>query len=203
MISNKIQNILTDSINKNGKATLLVCGGSSPLKIFEELSIANLEWDKITISLIDDRVVEESNPDSNIFLLKKHLLKDKAANANFISLNDNFADLLKANDFFDVAIIGIGPDGHFASLFPSMINSTDFLNYDSDPQVISTGLIGSPRYKRTSMNLALILKTLNIFIVAPNKEKMIVIDEGYKDKMLPVYYLLNQPLRRIEILKTF
>lgn len=203
MISNKIQNILTDSINKNGKATLLVCGGSSPLKIFEELSIANLEWDKITISLIDDRVVEESNPDSNIFLLKKHLLKDKAANANFISLNDNYADLLKANDFFDVAIIGIGPDGHFASLFPSMINSTDFLNYDSDPQVISTGLIGSPRYKRTSMNLALILKTLNIFIVAPNKEKMIVIDEGYKDKMLPVYYLLNQPLRRIEILKTF
>lgn len=180
MISNKIQNILTDSINKNGKATLLVCGGSSPLKIFEELSIANLEWDKITISLIDDRVVEESNPDSNIFLLKKHLLKDKAANANFISLNDNYADLLKANDFFDVAIIGIGPDGHFASLFPSMINSTDFLNYDSDPQVISTGLIGSPRYKRTSMNLALILKTLNIFIVAPNKEKMIVIDEGYK-----------------------
>ncbi len=203
MISNKIQNILTDSINKNGKATLLVCGGGSPLKIFEELSIANLEWDKITVSLIDDRVVEESNPDSNIFLLKKHLLKDKAANANFISLNDNFADLLKANDFFDVAIIGIGPDGHFASLFPSMINSTDFLNYDSDPQVISTGLIGSPRYKRTSMNLALILKTLNIFIVAPNKEKMIVIDEGYKDKMLPVYYLLNQPLRRIEILKTF
>jgi len=203
MISNKIQNILTDSINKNGKATLLVCGGSSPLKIFEELSIANLEWDKITISLIDDRVVEESNPDSNIFLLKKHLLKDKAANANFISLNDNYADLLKANDFFDVAIIGIGPDGHFASLFPSMINSTDFLNYDSDPQVISTGLIGSPRYKRTSMNLALILKTLNIFIVAPNKEKMIVIDEGYRDKMLPVYYLLNQPLRRIEILKTF
>lgn len=203
MISNKIQNILTDSINKNGKATLLVCGGSSPLKIFEELSIANLEWDKITISLIDDRVVEESNPDSNIFLLKKHLLKDKAANANFISLNDNYADLLKANDFFDVAIIGIGPDGHFASLFPSMINSTDFLNYDSDPQVISTGLIGSPRYKRTSMNLALILKTLNIFIVAPNKEKMIVIDEGYKDKMLPVYYLLNQPLRKIEILKTF
>ncbi len=203
MISNKIQNILTDSINKNGKATLLVCGGSSPLKIFEELSIANLEWDKITISLIDDRVVEESNPDSNIFLLKKHLLKDKAANANFISLNDNYADLLKANDFFDVAIIGIGPDGHFASLFPSMINSTDFLNYDSDPQVISTGLIGSPRYKRTSMNLALILKTLNIFIVAPNKEKMIVIDEGYKDKMLPVYYLLNQPVRRIEILKTF
>ena len=203
MISNKIQNILTDSINKNGKATLLVCGGSSPLKIFEELSIANLEWDKITISLIDDRVVEESNPDSNIFLLKKHLLKDKAANANFISLNDNYADLFKANDFFDVAIIGIGPDGHFASLFPSMINSTDFLNYDSDPQVISTGLIGSPRYKRTSMNLALILKTLNIFIVAPNKEKMIVIDEGYRDKMLPVYYLLNQPLRRIEILKTF
>ena len=203
MISNKIQNILTDSINKNGKATLLVCGGSSPLKIFEELSIANLEWDKITISLIDDRVVEESNPDSNIFLLKKHLLKDKAANANFISLNDNYADLLKANDFFDVAIIGIGPDGHFASLFPSMINSTDFLNYDSDPQVISTGLIGSPRYKRTSMNLALILKTLNIFIVAPNKEKMIVIDEGYRDKMLPVYYLLNQPLRKIEILKTF
>jgi hypothetical protein len=53
------------------------------------------------------------------------------------------------------------------------------------------------------MNLSMILKTDNIFIVIPNEEKLNILEEGYLNKDLPIYYLLNQDIREINILKTF
>ena len=97
----------------------------------------------------------------------------------------------------------MGPDGHFASLFPSMISDTNYLDYESQPEILVTEAVGSPCYSRTSMNLSMILKTNNIFIVIPNEEKMNILKNGYKDKDLPIYYLLNQNIRKINILKTF
>ena len=203
MISDQIQNILKNSIKESGQATLLVCGGSSPLKIFKELSESDVDWSKVFISLIDDRIVDEDNPDSNVHLLNQHLLIDNVKNASFISLNDDHQKLIGNFEFFDVAIVGMGPDGHFASLFPSMISDTNYLDYESQPEILVTEPVGSPCYRRTSMNLSMILKTNNIFIVIPNEEKMNILKNGYKDKDLPIYYLLNQNIRKINILKTF
>ena len=155
MISKNIVKILKQSLVKEGHASLLVCGGSSPLKIFHELNQAKLDWKNITISLIDDRIVNNDHPDSNEFLVKSHLLKNLAADAKFISLNNDHELLLKDRKRFDVAIIGMGPDGHFASLFPSMISTTNYLDHLADPAIILTDLIGSPEYMRTSMNLSM------------------------------------------------
>ena len=110
MISDQIQNILKNSIKESGQATLLVCGGSSPLKIFKELSESDVDWSKVFISLIDDRIVDEDNPDSNVHLLNQHLLIGNVKNASFISLNDDHQKLIGNFDFFDVAIVGMGPD---------------------------------------------------------------------------------------------
>ena len=203
MISVQIQNILKNSIEENGQATLLVCGGSSPLKIFKELSESDIDWSKVFISLIDDRIVDEDNTDSNVHLLNQHLLIGSVKNASFISLNKNHKKLTDNFDSFDVAIVGMGPDGHFASLFPSMICNTDYLDCESKPEILVTEPIGNPCYRRTSMNLSMILKTDNIFIVIPNEEKLNILEEGYLNKDLPIYYLLNQDIREINILKTF
>lgn len=203
MISVQIQNILKNSIEENGQATLLVCGGSSPLKIFKELSESDIDWSKVFISLIDDRIVDEDNTDSNVHLLNQHLLIGGVKNASFISLNKNHKKLTDNFDSFDVAIVGMGPDGHFASLFPSMICNTDYLDCESKPEILVTEPIGNPCYRRTSMNLSMILKTDNIFIVIPNEEKLNILEEGYLNKDLPIYYLLNQDIREINILKTF
>ena len=73
MISVQIQNILKNSIEENGQATLLVCGGSSPLKIFKELSESDIDWNKVFISLVDDRIVDEDNPDSTFTPLPKDI----------------------------------------------------------------------------------------------------------------------------------
>ena len=144
MISDQIQNILKNSIKESGQATLLVCGGSSPLKIFKELSESDVDWSKVFISLIDDRIVDEDNPDSNVHLLNQHLLIGNVKNASFISLNDDHQKLIGNFDFFDVAIVGMGPDGHFASLFPNMINNTNMLDPKSELSINEVKANGNP-----------------------------------------------------------
>jgi len=84
-----------------------------------------------------------------------------------------------------------------------MICNTDYLDCESKPGILVTEPIGNPCYRRTSMNLSMILKTDNIFIVIPNEEKLNILEEGYLNKDLPIYYLLNQDIREINILKTF
>ena len=97
----------------------------------------------------------------------------------------------------------MGPDGHFASLFPSMISTTNYLDHLADPAIILTDLIGSPEYMRTSMNLSMILKTENIFVVIPNEDKLNILEDAKSNKQLPMFYLLNQKIRPINILKVF
>ena len=203
MVSKDIIQALEKSLAKKGYASLLVCGGSSPLKIFEELNQIELDWKNITISLIDDRIVSSAHPDSNELLIDKYLLKGFASNAKFISLNNNYNLLIKDVKEFDVAIIGMGPDGHFASLFPSMISTTNYLEVSAKPAIIVTEPIGSPEHKRTSMNLSMILKTNNIFVVIPNEDKLNILKDARSNKSLPMFYLLNQEIKKINILKTY
>ena len=203
MVSKDIIQALEKSLAKKGYASLLVCGGSSPLKIFEELNQIELDWKNITISLIDDRIVSSAHPDSNELLIDKYLLKGFASDAKFISLNNNYNLLIEDLNEFDVAIIGMGPDGHFASLFPSMISTTNYLEVSAKPAIIITEPIGSPEHKRTSMNLSMILKTNNIFVEIPNEDKLNILKDARSNKSLPMFYLLNQQIRKINILKTY
>ena len=203
MVSKDIIQALEKSLTKKGYASLLVCGGSSPLKIFEELNQIKLDWKNITISLIDDRIVSSAHPDSNELLIDKYLLKGFASYAKFISLNNNYNLLIKDVKEFDVAIIGMGPDGHFASLFPSMISTTNYLEVSAKPAIIITEPIGNPEHKRTSMNLSMILKTNDIFVVIPNEDKLNLLKDARSNKSLPMFYLLNQEIRKINILKTY
>jgi 6-phosphogluconolactonase len=203
MVSKDIIHALEKSLTKKGHASLLVCGGSSPLKIFEELTQVELDWKNITISLIDDRIVSRTHPDSNELLVYKYLLKGFAAGAKFISLNNNYDLLIRDAKEFDVALIGMGPDGHFASLFPSMILTSNYLKVSAKPAIIITEPIGSPEHKRTSMNLSMILKTNDIFVVIPNEDKLKILEDAKNNKSLPMFYLLNQEIRKINILKTY
>lgn len=114
---------LKQAIEKNGVARLAVSGGSSPIPVFEYLSSQSLDWDKVKITLVDDRCVSETHLDSNALLAKTHLLKDKAAAAEFIPLfcDDTAASELSLSEHFpryDVVILGMGLDAHTASIFP-------------------------------------------------------------------------------------
>jgi len=120
---------LTDAINTQGSASLVVSGGSTPKPLFEALRVRDLPWSKVSITLADERWVPESDADSNAAFVKSTLLQDKAAAAKFISLYIDGAspeegvgqvhtNLQGLAQPITVLVLGMGGDGHTASLFP-------------------------------------------------------------------------------------
>jgi 6-phosphogluconolactonase len=202
--SARIHSILSNAIKNKGSASFIASGGSSPVPIFKDLSVSNLDWANIEVTLVDDRSVNKSHIDSNEKLLNDNLFVNKASNASFISLKSDPSEVYKINQPFDLMLLGMGEDAHFASLFPSMINTNiEYFNIDSKPEIIYTEPMGSPLYERISMNLAMILNSKNIILLVSNAKKLDVLTKAKTNKNLPLYYLFNQKLVDIEILKTY
>ena len=118
-----ISDRLNSSIKSLGIASLVLSGGSSPIKIFDELSNIDLPWSKVQVTLVDDRLVEANNRDSNQNLILNYFLKNNAKAAQFFPLTEDL--ITKSNFFkmpFDVSLLGMGEDGHIASIFPNSKN---------------------------------------------------------------------------------
>ncbi len=117
---------LRDGIATKGKASLVVSGGSTPKPFFEALQGQELDWESVYITLADERWVDPKDPDSNELLVREHLLPD---GAHFVGLKSHAPDpasgcteteaaLKDVPQPFDVVVLGMGDDGHTASLFP-------------------------------------------------------------------------------------
>jgi len=139
-ISNKI-NI---SLKVNDRFKFCVCGGSTPKMIYEKLSNIDLSWQDVDIFLGDERCVDPLSDESNTCMLKNSLLKNYASKAFFCEVfndkefNDDFAkkvylktlkEKIQGNPpIFDLTLLGLGDDGHTASLFPYKdINNDDLI----------------------------------------------------------------------------
>ncbi len=128
-LADTVASALSAAIAERGEATLAVSGGSTPKAFFEALSTRILDWTKVKVTLVDERFVPEDNPRSNHLLVKTHLLKNEAVAAEFVPLYRPEATIEDAaktasgivpgmSQPFDVAILGMGTDGHTASFFP-------------------------------------------------------------------------------------
>ena len=195
-----IQEDLARGIKNNGSASFVTCGGTSPIKIFQLLSKNNiLEWSKVKACLVDDRCVPSDHKDSNERLLTEYLAVNKASNINVISLYNEPKEVLKIKRPFDVVLLGLGHDGHFASLFPKLVGNDKYLSVLADPEIVVLDEMGDPKHKRISMNLAMILQSKRIVLISNNKDKNKVIEDAYSNKDLPLYYLLKQQKVEVEI----
>ncbi|MCI5208793.1 MAG: 6-phosphogluconolactonase, partial [Candidatus Electrothrix sp. ATG2] len=128
-LADQIGQSLRKGIAAHGRASLVVSGGSTPKPLFKQLSRLDIPWQNVVITLVDERWVVPSDPASNEQLVRQHLVQDRAAKATFVGMK-NFAatagegesgceqNLRKVPRPFTVLILGMGNDGHTASLFP-------------------------------------------------------------------------------------
>jgi len=203
-ISQRILNKLEIDLYNNAETSFIVSGGSSPVQIFRDLSAMQTKWHDVNISLVDDRVVDINHEDSNEKLVNDLLIQNKAKDASFISICNQSNDLLNLKRPFGVMLLGMGEDGHFASLFPKLIETNpEYFDTNSDAEIFFTEPMGNPCHRRVSMNLSMILESKNIFLLVSSERKLEVLNQAKSDKSLPLYYLLNQNKIEIEIIKDF
>lgn len=128
-LADRVAAALQEAASKKGTASLVVSGGSTPKAFFKALSNCRIDWNKVTITLVDERFVPADNPRSNHLLVSENLLQNQAANAAFVPLYYDAGDAeaaacaatkatTKIGQPFDVVILGMGNDGHTASFFP-------------------------------------------------------------------------------------
>ena len=191
---------LNSSINEFGSASIVTCGGSSPINIFKQLSLRDdIDWSNVNLTLLDDRKVSIDHPDSNEKLLIDHFAKNSAKNINIVSLCNCPNEVLEIKRPFDIMLVGLGGDGHFASLFPELVDNKECFDVDANPEILFLGEMGDPKHERVSMNLSLILQSKKIILISSSDQKNKVIQQAFTDKALPLYYLLNQNIAEIDI----
>jgi 6-phosphogluconolactonase len=123
-----ISSTLRRELEQQPRARLLVSGGTTPAPVFRALSKAPLDWSRVDIGLVDERWLLPSDTDSNAYLVTTHLLRNHAAAAHFESMTRPGRNIeaalgaanLHAGRTPTVIVLGMGDDGHTASLFPHM-----------------------------------------------------------------------------------
>lgn len=197
------------SIADHGRATLFVSGGRSPAKLYQALSQAPLEWDKVTIALVDERWVDASHEFSNAAFIDKYLLQGPAAAATFVGMKNSaisaFEGSAQCNEAYanilgpwSLCLIGMGPDGHFASLFPESQGLKEALHPEHAPlcaaiQATPSDVTGSIT-ERMSLSLKAILKSEKKILMISGDAKLKVYKQAAasNDSMkLPVSALLQ------------
>lgn len=193
---------LSAAIAARGSASLVATGGRSPGPIYDRLSAADLDWSRITIALSDERCVDEDHPDSNTRLVRSRLLIGPAAAARFLQLwpaPDPTA--LQGVTPFDVMMLGMGEDGHIASLIPGDSGLNEALTTPDMLREVPAGL-GKPPLARITLTLSAILNARAIFLLIGGAAKREVIERVLAGEDLPVGRLIAQAGDRLRIFWT-
>ncbi len=204
-VAERVAEIIGYAVDTRGRASLLVPGGRTPVAVFESLSTQPLPWDQVYISLTDERRVPADDPASNAKLVREHLLKDAAAAAHFYPLHRHGVDersdeaacgaaLGMLPRPFDAVILGMGEDGHIASMFPGDPALSRALSPKTEARCTTATAPSSPQ-ERLTLTLATLLESRWIGLHITGEHKWQVANEALQmDDPLryPVSALLAQ-----------
>jgi len=182
---------LTAAIKARGAASLMVSGGSSPKPLFAALAEIDLPWDKVTVSLVDERWVEPGQPGSNETFIMDNFLTGKAAIAQFISLKSAHetveqglpeieARFAAVSGPFDICVMGMGTDSHTASWFPNSIGRAEAMAENNSARfayVDARGCGGAGEFPdRITLTLSAVMDARDIILFIPGTAKAKVFD---------------------------
>lgn len=211
-LAQSIADDLREAVAARGTASLVVSGGRTPAQMFAVLARQPLAWDKIWITLSDERWVSASHPDSNQAMVQRTLLQHGASAAHFVPLKNSAetagqgaAESAKAVAAmprpFDVVVLGMGDDGHFASLFPLAPQLAAGLDLTNRQLCIAVDPVSAP-HARMSLTLAALLASRRIVIQLSGTTKLKVIHRALQNgavEELPIRAILHQAQTLVEI----
>ncbi len=193
---------LKTGIAARGVASLAVSGGTTPARLFQVLSArADVPWDKVTVTLVDERWVDETSDRSNAKLVKANLLQDKAAVAKFVPLYQGGTepDAAKASAAqaavpqpLDAAILGMGNDGHTASFFPGGDTLAEALTAEGPVIAIRAPGAGEPR---VTLTLKRLLGAKALYLHIEGEEKVETLERAEAEgpiEVMPVRAILRE-----------
>ena len=200
------------NINEKQACSLAVAGGNTPKPLYERLSKQTIAWDKVNLTLTDERWVEPSDVSSNQNMVWHSLIQNQASEVNFIPLKNPHMTALAGEDecgailkqsipMLDVVVLGMGEDGHFASIFPGLEDTQKLLDVNS--QEICSAVQPEGREARMSLTLSYILKAkyTYLFITGEEKKRIIdnIVEKNRVDVQYPVSALLLQNTCPVQI----
>lgn len=201
-LARAISGELAQAIAARGEASLVLSGGRTPLRMFSYLSRADLPWNRVKITLADERLVPASASDSNERIIRDHLLQNEAQKAVFLPLWQGEGDPVESaieavsalKRPLDVVVLGMGEDGHFASLFPGIPDLS--LALDPASERIAIFVPSTPtRQPRVSLTLAVLLDAAMIFLSFEGQAKRSVLEKARSPgspEELPIRAVLRQ-----------
>lgn len=209
-LANFIEFELTQAVKARGSASLVVSGGNTPRLLFKLLSQRLLPWSKIIITLADERWVDIDSSASNEAMIRDTLLQGAASEATFIALKNSAQTAAEGQDMchetfanlsepFDVVILGMGEDGHTASLFPYVSGSA--LDINSAPLCASITPPEAAHERMTLTARALLnSRKLILHIVGDSKWQVYqnARQKGSADEM-PIRFALHQDKVPLEV----
>jgi 6-phosphogluconolactonase len=200
---------LQNTLSRKPQATLVVPGGGTPRHYLPALAKCKLPWDRITVTLSDERWVDVNDDQSNEKLIKQHLLSHLPANTPFVGLktaHDNPFDAIETlHQRLDslplpisLTVLGLGEDGHIASLFPGM--NPDSL---SAHHCVAVAPPIAPSL-RMSLSLEMLANSEQIVLVVTGESKRRLLDRitGKLDSELPIVWLLQRTQAPVSFFET-
>lgn len=203
-LTERIIRQLRQGIQQRSQATLILSGGRTPERLLGKLAGGELDWSRVTVSLVDERWVPPTHPDSNAAMIARCLLQGPASAASFVPLFNHAADPYTAAPALnarlrqmplpaDVVVMGMGEDGHTASWFPQADNLALALQ---PPEGMLCCGISAPAAKHPRLTLTLVpvlaARLLILHVVGERKREVLqqAMGEGPAEQ-LPVRAILH------------
>lgn len=194
---------LTKRLASNPEASMVVTGGSSPTQCYSALAKADLNWDRVQLLLSDERWVPPAHADSNERMLRNTLLVHNAASAELLPLYDPDRSVSEKSDALNAAagtfslpfacsLLGMGSDGHIASLFPDSKELESHLDVDNSKFFVPVETGASP-HPRISLTLSALMHSDQILLLFFGDDKRATYNRAKSSSNeLPVSRLLFQ-----------
>ena len=201
---------LRAALTRRPAASLVVSGGRTPAAMFAALAAHALDWPRVSVTLADERWVASDDAASNERLLRASLLRDAAAGATIIGMKNAaatpeagvaaaWAEIGAMAQPFDVVVLGMGDDGHTASLFPGSAELAAGLDAGAPPGCLAVHPTAAP-HARLSLNLSALLRSRRICIQISGAQKWQVYEQARAAgpvEAMPIRAILRQ--RRVPV----